>query len=86
MKEDMDDYFDACYIILEHHYRTWDPHLCHCNMFDIILYDCVYGPHDDILTWMYKQFHDPLMMCLLDVELYDVVMLFNDLYFVLMMF
>ena len=35
---------------------------------------------------MYKHFHDPLMMYLLDVQLYDIVVYFNDLYFVLMMF
>ena len=39
-----------------------------------------------ILTWMYKHFHDPLMRYILDVQLYDVVMYFNDLYFVLKMF
>ena len=62
MKEHIDDYyFDATYIILEQHYRTWDPHLCHWSKFDIILDACVYGPHDDLLTWMYKNFHDPLM-------------------------
>ena len=35
---------------------------------------------------MYKNFHDPLMMYLLDLQLYDVVMYFNDLSFVFMMF
>ena len=44
------------------------------------------GPHDDLLTWMYKHFHDSLMRNLLDVLFYDVVMYFHDLYFVLMMF
>ena len=30
MKEQMADYyFDASKIILEKHYRAWDPHLCH---------------------------------------------------------
>ena len=86
MKEHMADNFDASYIILEQPYRTWDPHLCHWSMFDIILDACVYGPHDDLLTWMYKHFHDPFMRYLLDVQLYDVVMYFNNLYFVLMMF
>ena len=75
MKEHMADYyFDASYIILEHNYRTWDPNLCHWGRFDIILDACVYGPHDDILTWMYKYLHDPLMRFLLDVQLYDVFM------------
>ena len=35
---------------------------------------------------MYKHFHDSMMRHLLDVHLYDVVMYFHDLYFVLMMF
>ena len=74
MYPNMDNYFDASYILLEQHYRTWDPHLCHCNIFDIILDACVYGLHDDLLTWMYKEFHDSLMRYLLDVNLYDVVM------------
>ena len=35
MKEQMGDYyFDAYYIIWEHNYRTWDPHLCHWSRFD----------------------------------------------------
>ena len=68
MKEHRDDYyFDASYIILEKHYRTCDPHLCHWSIFDIILDACVYGPHDDLLTWMYTKFHDHLMRYLLDV-------------------
>ena len=46
----------------------------------------MYGPHDDLLTWMYKHFHDYLIRYLLDVHLYDVVMYFDDLSFVLMMF
>ena len=50
MKEHMADYFDASYIILEHNYRTWDPHPLHWSRFDIILDSCVYGPHDDLLT------------------------------------
>ena len=52
----------------------------------IILDDGVYGTHDDLLTWMYKHFHDSLMRYLIDVNLYDVVMCFHYLYFVLMMF
>ena len=87
MKEHMDDYyFYSSNILLEHNYRTWDPHLCDWRKFDIILDACVYGPHDDLLTRMNKHFHDPLMRYLLDVQLYDVVVYFNDLYFVLMMF
>ena len=87
MKEHMADYyFDASYIILEQHYRTWDPHLCHWSRFDVILDACVYGPHNDLLTWMYNHFHDSLMRYLLDVHLYDVVMYFHYLYFALMMF
>ena len=79
----MDDYyFDAYYILLEHNYRTWDPHLCHWSRFDIILDARVYGPHHDLLTWMYKHCHDSLIRYLLDVQLYDVVMYFNDLSFV----
>ena len=86
MKEHMDDYIDAHYIFLEQHYGTWDPHLCHYDISDIIFDACVYGPHGDLLTWMYKHFHDSLMRYLLDVHLYDVFMYFHDLYFVLMMF
>ena len=74
MKEHMDDYFDAYYIILEKHYRTWDPHLCHWSIFDMIFDACVYGPHDDQLTWVYKRFHDSLIRYLLDENLYDVFM------------
>ena len=46
----------------------------------------MYGPHDDLLTWMYKHYHDPLMILLIYVQLYDVVIYFNDIYFVLIMF
>ena len=46
----------------------------------------MYGPRDDLLTWMYKNFHDLLMRYLVDVQLYDLVMYFNDLSFVPMMF
>ena len=87
MKEHMADYyFDSYYIILEEHYRSWDPHLCHWSRFDIILDACVYGPHEDLLTWMYNHFHDSLMRYLLDAHLYDVVIYFHDLYFLLMIF
>ena len=51
-----------------------------------ILDACVYGPHGDLLTWMYKHFHDSLMTDLIDVYLYEVVMYFHNLYFLLMMF
>ena len=68
MKEHMDDYyFDAHYILLEQHYGSWDPHLCHWSISDIILDASVYGPHDDLLTWMYKQFHVSLMRYLIYV-------------------
>ena len=86
MKECMSDYLDAPYILLEQRYRTWDPHLCHWRRYDIILDACVYGPHDDLLTWMYKHFHGYLMRYLIDVHLYDVFMYFSDPYFVLLMF
>ena len=83
----MDDYyFDSSYILLEQHYRTWDPHLCHWSRFDIILDACVYGVHDDILTWMYTNFHDYLMRFLLNVHFNDFFMYFDYLYLVLMMF
>ena len=52
----------------------------------MILDGCVYVPHGDLLTRMYKHFHDSLTRYLLDVHLYDVVMYFHDQYFVLMMF
>ena len=41
---------------------------------DIIPHAGVYGPHGDLLAWMYKNFHDSLMRYLLDVHFYDVVM------------
>ena len=82
----MDHCIDAHYIFLEKHYWTWDPHLCHWIRFQWSFYACVYGPHGDLLTWMYKHFHDSLMRYLLDVHLYDAFMYFRDLYFVIMMF
>ena len=82
----MADYIDSPYIILEHHYRRWDPHLCQWGRFDKIPDACVYGPHNDLLSQMYKHFHDSLIRYLLDLHLYDVVMYFCDPYFVLMMF
>ena len=51
-----------------------------------IPYACVYGPHNYLLTWMYKNFHDYLMRYLIDVDLYDVVMYFHDLYFLFTVF
>ena len=86
MKEYMDEYFDAYQILLEKQYRTWHPNLCHWRIYDIILDACVYGPHGDLLTWMYNHFHDSLMRYLLDAHLYDVFMYFHGIYFVLMMF
>ena len=68
----MDDYIDAHYIFLEHHYGTWDPNLCHWGRFDIILDACVYGKHGDLLTWMYNHIHDSLTRYLLNAHLYDV--------------
>ena len=86
MKEHMAYYIDVHYIFLEHHYGTWDPHVCHWVRYDIILDSCVYGPHDDLLDCMYTHFHDSLMRYLIDVHLYDAVMYFNDLYYVFIMF
>ena len=61
MKENMVDSIDVHYIFLEKNYGTWDSHLCHWGRSDIILDACVYGPHGDLLTWMYKHVHDSLM-------------------------
>ena len=74
MKEHMNDYIDVHNIFLEKNYRTWYPHLYHCGRSDIILYACVYGLHDDLLTWMHKNIHDSLKRYLIDVHFYDVVM------------
>ena len=80
VKEHMVDYyFDGSYILLEQHYRTWDPHIFHWDISNIILDACVYGPYDYLLTWMYKHFHDSLMRYLINVQLYDVVICFHDL-------
>ena len=79
-------YIDVEYIFLEKHYRKWDPHMCHWGISNIILFLCVYGPHGDLITWMYKHFHDSLMRYLLGVNLYGVFMYFHDIFFVLMMF
>ena len=58
MKEYMAEYFDAYKIILEHHYRTWDPHLCHWSIFDWSLKACMRLENGGLLTWRYKHFHD----------------------------
>ena len=42
--------------------------------------------HGGLLTWRYKHFHDLLMRHLLDVHFYYVVMYFDIIYYVLMMF
>ena len=47
----MNDHIDAHYIPWKKHYGTWDPHLCNWGRSDIILHDCVYGLHGDLLTW-----------------------------------
>ena len=73
MKEYMNNYLDAPYILLEQHYRTWDPHLCQWGKFDKIPNACVYVPHNDLLSQMYKHFHDFLVRHLLDVNSYYVV-------------
>ena len=86
MKEHMAYYIDEHYIFLEHHYGTWDPHLCHWGRSNIILDACVYGPHGYLLTWMYKHLHDSLMRYLLDVNFNDIFMYFHYLYFLLMVF
>ena len=39
-----------------------------------------------LLTWRYKHFHDFLMRHILDVYFYYVVMYFDDIYYVIMMF
>ena len=39
-----------------------------------------------LLTWRYKHFQDFLMRLLLDVHIYYVVMYFDYIYYVLMMF
>ena len=61
IKENMADYLNAHNIFVEQHYGTWDPHLCHWGRYDLILDPCVYGSHGDLVTWMYKHFHDSLM-------------------------
>ena len=42
--------------------------------------------HGGLLTWSYTNFHDFLMRRLLDVHFCYVVMYFDDIYYVLMMF
>ena len=86
MKEFMAEYFDAYHILLEQNYRTWDPHLCHWSRFYWTLEACMHLENGGLLTWRYKHFHDFLMRHLLDVLFYYVVMNFDDIYYVLMMF
>ena len=86
MKEYMAEYFDAYHILLEQHYRIWDPHLCHWSRFDWSLEACMHLANGGLLTWRYKHFHDFSMRNLLDVHFYYVIMSFDDIYYVLMMF
>ena len=71
---------------MEQNYRTWDPHLYNFSIFDWSLEACMYLENGGLLTWRYKNFHDFLMRHLLDVHFYYVVMYFDDIYYVLMMF
>ena len=86
MKEYMDEYFDAYHILLEQNYRTRDPHICHWRRFDWSREACMHLENGVLLTWRYKHFHDFLMRHLLDVHFYYVVMYFDYIYYVLMMF
>ena len=87
MKEHMDYYyFDAYYIMLEQHYRTWDPHLCHWSIFDWSLEACMYLANGSLVTGRYKHFHDFLVRHLLDLHSYYVFIYFGDIYYALMMF
>ena len=56
MKEHMVDYIDAHYILLEQHYGTWDPHLCHWSRFDWSLEPCTHLENGSLLTWRYSTF------------------------------
>ena len=82
----MDEYFDAYHILLEHNYRTWDPHLYHWSRFDWSLEFCMHLENGVLLTWRYKHLHDFLMRHLLDVIFYYVGIYFYYIYYVLMMF
>ena len=82
----MVDYIDAHYIFLEQHYGTWNLHLCHWRRFYWSLEACMHLENGGLLTWRYKHFQDFLMRQLLDVHIYYVVMYFDDIYYVLMMF
>ena len=64
----------------------WDPHLCHWRRFDWSLEACMHLANGSLLTWRYKHFYDFLMRHLLDVSFYYVVMYFDDIYYVIMMF
>ena len=63
-----------------------EPHLCHWIRFDWSLEACMNLANGSLLTWRYKHFHDFLMRHLLDVSFYYVVMYFDDIYYVLMIF
>ena len=69
---------NTCLIILMYIKFFWSIIMGHgiltyvIGIYLIILDDGVYGTHDDLLTWMYKHFHDCLMRYLLDEHLYDV--------------
>ena len=82
----MAEYFDAYKILLEQRYRTWDPHLCHWRILDWSLESCIHLENDGLLTWRYKYFHNFLIRNFLDVHFYYVVMYFDDIYYVLMIF
>ena len=53
---------------------------------DLIGHSCMHLENGGLLTWRYKHFHDYLMRHLRDVHFYYVVMYFDDIYYVLMMF
>ena len=82
----MDEYFDEYHIILEKNYRTWDPHLCHWIRFDWSLEACMHLENGGLLNWRYNHFHDFLMRHFLDVHFYYVIMYFDDIYYVFIMF
>ena len=82
----MDEFFYAYHILLEQHYKTWDPHLCHWSRFEWSLEACMYLENGSLLTGRYKNFHDFLVRHLPDVHYYYVVLYFDDIYYALMMF
>ena len=77
---------DTSHDFLVRHSWTWDPHLCHLSIFDWSLDACVHLENGGIPAWMDKHFHDSLMRNFFYVHMHDIVVLFDDLYFVLMMF